>query len=235
MAQNQRFDNTLVVNDAIASEDIACSPAYRVPCVVTYPSAIKRTFDIICSAILLFLGMPFFVIIIALLKLLSPGPAIFKQERIGLEGRRFFMYKFRTMVEDAEDMLEDLKILNPAGPFMIKIPHDPRVIGRFAKFLRKSGIDELPQLWNVFRGQMSLVGPRPLPLPEGVSLYYDEQARQRYGVPPGISGLWQITHRHSLDYQDLIRCDMSYIKRRSMLLDLTILAKTLPAIIKDFT
>jgi exopolysaccharide biosynthesis polyprenyl glycosylphosphotransferase len=186
--------------------------------------AVKRTIDIIGSVVGLVLLFPVFVAIAALVRLTSKGPAFFVQERCGLGGKTFKFYKFRTMVVDAEARKADLAHLNEMRGPVFKIACDPRIT-RLGAFLRKSSIDELPQLWNVLCGHMSLVGPRP-PVPEEVERYDTRQA-QRLSVMPGITGLWQVSGRNTIsDFDQWLELDLEYARRWSLWLDIQILAKT---------
>jgi lipopolysaccharide/colanic/teichoic acid biosynthesis glycosyltransferase len=153
----------------------------------------------------------------------SSGPAIFRQRRVGIDGREFTMLKFRSMSADAEQRLAGLAHLNAGGSRMIRIPSDPRVT-RLGAFLRRSSLDEVPQLINVLRGEMSLVGPRPQS-PSEVALYTSRQ-RQRLAVRPGMTGLWQVTSRDDPSFGEWMRLDLEYIQRWSLGLDLKILLRT---------
>lgn len=191
--------------------------------------AAKRTIDIAGSLVGLVLLSPLFAIVVVLVRLTSKGPAFFAQERCGLGGRTFRFYKFRTMVEDAEDRRAELQHLNEMRGPVFKIRQDPRIT-RVGAMLRKSSIDELPQLWNVLKGDMSLVGPRP-PLPDEV-VQYDSRQAQRLSVIPGITGLWQVTGRSSLpDFDSWLALDLEYARRQSLSLDLKILVKTVGVVL----
>ncbi|MGG0300382.1 sugar transferase [Bacillus albus] len=185
---------------------------------------IKRVIDILASLFGLILLSPIFVIVALLIKLEDPrGPILFKQVRIGKSEKEFGMYKFRSMVTDAEDRLKDLLQHNEVSGAMFKMKEDPRVT-KFGKFIRKTSIDELPQLLNVLKGDMSLVGPRP-PLPREVKEYtsYD---KQRLLVTPGCTGLWQVTDRNSVGFKEMVELDLTYIKNRSLRLDIKLILKT---------
>jgi exopolysaccharide biosynthesis polyprenyl glycosylphosphotransferase len=189
---------------------------------------VKRVLDVAVSALLLLLALPVVVMIALVIKLTSGGAVLFRQTRCGLNGRRFTVYKFRTMVEDAEELRGDLLHLNEmAGP-VFKLRSDPRVTA-FGRFLRKFSLDELPQLWNVLRGDMSLVGPRP-PIPEEVAQYQRWQ-RRRLAMKPGLTCLWQISGRNDLDFDRWIQLDLEYIDHWSPSLDLKILLKTIPVVL----
>lgn len=189
----------------------------------------KRTIDITLSAILIVLLSPIMIITAIAIKLTSTGPIIFKQTRSGRHGKPFQIYKFRTMVEDAEKMKLSLENLNELNGPVFKIKQDPRIT-KIGKTLRKYSIDELPQLLNVLIGNMSLVGPRP-PLPEEVSKYENFQ-RRRLSVKPGITCTWQISGRNEISFEKWIELDLKYIDNYSTFKDLSILLKTLPAVLR---
>jgi lipopolysaccharide/colanic/teichoic acid biosynthesis glycosyltransferase len=178
----------------------------------------------------LLLLSPLLLITALIVKVSSPGPALFVQERVGLNKRRFRLFKFRTMVADAPERQLEIEHLNEAGGPVFKIKNDPRVtpIGRF---LRKTSIDELPQLLNVLKGDMSLVGPRPLPMRDYLGFKLDWQ-RRRFSVRPGITCLWQIKGRSSIPFEKWMELDLEYIDQWSLGLDLKILAKTIPVVIR---
>jgi exopolysaccharide biosynthesis polyprenyl glycosylphosphotransferase len=196
-----------------------------------WPVVAKRVFDIVFSLLLIIILAPLFLCIAVLIKLTSPGPVLFIQERVGLNKRRFPLIKFRTMIPDAEEHQKELEHFNEASGPAFKIKNDPRItpIGRF---LRRTSLDEIPQLFNVLQGDMSLVGPRPLPVRDYNGFNRDWH-RRRFSVRPGISCLWQISGRSNLPFTKWMRLDMEYIDRWSFWLDLKILALTLPAIIKE--
>ncbi|HTV09626.1 MAG TPA: sugar transferase [Candidatus Aquilonibacter sp.] len=191
---------------------------------------IKRSVDILGSTVLLMLTSPFLFAAFALIRLDSKGPAIFTQERIGLNKRRFRIYKFRTMVTNAEKLQWQLESRNEAEGPVFKISNDPRIT-RVGRFLRKASIDELPQLVNVLKGDMSLVGPRPLPLRDYEGFSKDWQ-RRRFSVRPGITCLWQISGRSGIPFDQWMLLDMQYLDEWSLWLDFKILIKTLPAVLK---
>jgi exopolysaccharide biosynthesis polyprenyl glycosylphosphotransferase len=190
--------------------------------------ALKRTFDIIGSTFLLALLSPLFIAITLAVRLTSRGPILFRSMRRGIAQRPFACLKFRTMHTDAEERQADLEELNEASGALFKIRDDPRLttVGRL---LRRFSLDELPQLINVLRGEMSLVGPRPLPERDYAML--EDWHRKRYLVLPGITGLWQVSGRSELDFDDLVHLDFIYLERWSLALDLTILLKTIPAVV----
>jgi lipopolysaccharide/colanic/teichoic acid biosynthesis glycosyltransferase len=172
---------------------------------------------------------PIFLLLVAAVKITSRGPAFFIQERCGFQGRVFRFYKFRTMVVDAEHKKCELEHLNEMKGPVFKIRRDPRITP-LGKALRKLSLDELPQLWNVLRGDMSLVGPRP-PTPEEVEQYTDRQA-QRLSVIPGLTGLWQVSGRNALpDFDKWIDLDLRYVERWSLWLDFKILLKTVVVVL----
>jgi exopolysaccharide biosynthesis polyprenyl glycosylphosphotransferase len=190
---------------------------------------LKRMVDVIGSAIGLLLFAPLFLLLIVLVNITSRGPVFFVQDRCGFGGRLFRFYKFRTMVEDAEQRKAQLAHLNEMKGPAFKMRRDPRVT-KLGAILRKTSLDELPQLWNVLKGDMSLVGPRP-PLPDEVERYDARQA-QRLSVMPGITGLWQVSGRNSLpDFDMWLELDLEYARRQSLALDLRILVKTVVVVL----
>ena len=172
--------------------------------------------------------MPIWLLIAAAIKLDSRGPVLYSDRRIGVGEGEFGMLKFRTMVQGAAEQQAELEEQNEAGGALFKIRDDPRVT-RVGRVLRRLSIDELPQVLNVLRGEMSLVGPRPLPLRDYLQL--EAWHRKRYNVLPGITGLWQISGRSNLTFDDLVRLDFYYIENWSIWLDISILVKTLPAVL----
>lgn len=195
-----------------------------------WPVVIKRLIDIAVSASMTLLLLPVFLLTALLIKLTSPGPVFFVQKRIGLNKRRFGIYKFRTMVIDAEKRMKEIEHLNEVSGPVFKIKNDPRITP-VGKFLRKTSIDELPQLFNVLMGDMSLVGPRPLPLRDYEGFSEDWQ-RRRFSVRPGVTCLWQIGGRSSISFEQWMELDLQYIDKWSLLLDFKILLKTIPAVLK---
>ncbi|MEJ1194028.1 sugar transferase [Pseudarthrobacter sp. CCNWLW207] len=187
----------------------------------------KRLFDVAASGLILILALPVMAVIAVLVKLDSKGPIFFRQERVGIEGRRFAMLKFRSMVEDAEARLRDLEHRNEGSGLLFKMKHDPRVT-RVGAVLRKYSLDELPQLFNVLAGSMSLVGPRP-PLPREVEAY-EQEVRRRLLVKPGLTGLWQVSGRSNLSWQDSVRLDLYYVENWSLAGDLVIILRTARAV-----
>jgi exopolysaccharide biosynthesis polyprenyl glycosylphosphotransferase len=190
--------------------------------------ATKRAFDVVVSAAIVVLMAPVWLVIALAVKLDSHGPVFYRDRRVGLGEREFGMVKFRSMYVDAVDRQASLEGSNEASGPLFKIKDDPRVT-RVGRFLRRYSIDELPQLLNVLRGEMSLVGPRPLPLRDYVQL--EDWHRKRYLVLPGMTGLWQVSGRIELTFDDLVRLDFYYLENWSVWLDISILAKTLPAVL----
>lgn len=189
---------------------------------------VKYAADYCLAAVGLLVLLPLFTVLAVLIKLTSVGPVFFRQERVGLNGRKFMLYKFRTMVADAERLKAGLLAANEVDGPVFKIERDPRVT-RLGRFLRKTSLDELPQLINVLQGEMSLVGPRP-PLAEEVAKYSHWQ-RRRLSMKPGITCIWQVNGRNSVHFEEWMRMDLEYIDKWSLLLDLKLLLKTIPAVI----
>jgi exopolysaccharide biosynthesis polyprenyl glycosylphosphotransferase len=189
---------------------------------------LKGAFDRVLAALALFGLLPVFLVVAAAIKLDSKGPVFFRQTRTGLGGRPFQLVKFRSMVPAAEDLLIDLTDKNECGGVLFKIKRDPRVT-RVGRLLRRVSIDELPQLWNVLTGQMSLVGPRP-PLPTEVELYAAD-VRRRLLVKPGLTGLWQVSGRSDLTWEESVRLDLYYVENWSLLMDFMIMVRTVGAIV----
>jgi exopolysaccharide biosynthesis polyprenyl glycosylphosphotransferase len=190
----------------------------------------KRALDVIVSSTLLVLLAPAIAVVALLVKLDSEGPVLFRQERIGLNKRRFRIYKFRTMVVNAEKMMAELEAMNEVSGPVFKIKNDPRRT-RVGGFLRRTSIDELPQLLNVVMGDMSLVGPRPLPIRDYEGFSVDWQ-RRRFSIRPGITCLWQVHGRSELSFDKWMELDLQYMDEWSLWLDLKILARTVPAVFK---
>jgi exopolysaccharide biosynthesis polyprenyl glycosylphosphotransferase len=190
--------------------------------------ALKRTFDLVGAAVLLVLLSPLLSAIVLAVKLSSRGPVLYRSKRPGIGQLPFACLKFRTMYCDAEHEQAALEELNEADGALFKIQDDPRVTP-VGKLLRRFSLDELPQLINVLRGEMSLVGPRPLPERDYEML--EDWHRKRYLVLPGLTGLWQVSGRSELDFDDLVHLDFIYLERWSLALDLAILLKTVPAVL----
>src|SRR5438132_3491262 len=190
--------------------------------------AAKRLLDVPVSLLLLGLSMPVILLAALTIKLTSPGSVLFKQQRIGLNGRIFTLYKFRTMIANAHERLSEVSHLNEMTGPVFKAKDDPRVTG-VGRILRKFSLDELPQLWNVLKGDMSLVGPRP-PIPEEVRSYHRWQ-RRRLSMKPGLTCLWQVNGRNNIDFDRWMQMDLQYIDNWSPSLDLKILLRTIPAVL----
>ncbi len=190
----------------------------------------KRAFDIVASAAILIMLSPLFLLVALLIRLDSKGPVCFYQNRVGKRGRLFKMYKFRSMYMDAEQRKATLMMQNEmTGGVLFKMKDDPRVT-RVGRLIRKYSIDELPQLWNVLNGDMSLVGPRP-PLPVEVEQYTPYQ-RRRLAVTPGITCIWQVSGRSQIPFQKQVELDLQYIANQSFWYDMALLVKTVPAVLK---
>jgi exopolysaccharide biosynthesis polyprenyl glycosylphosphotransferase len=190
--------------------------------------ALKRLLDVAVSMMLLLLALPFIGIAALAIKLSSPGQVLFKQERMGLNGRVFTLIKFRTMFEDAHERRGEVTHLNEMTGPVFKAKSDPRITG-VGRVLRKFSLDELPQLWNVLKGDMSLVGPRP-PIPEEVAAYH-RWHRRRLSMKPGLTCLWQVSGRNNVDFDRWMQLDLQYIDNWSPSLDLKILLRTIPAVL----
>jgi exopolysaccharide production protein ExoY len=200
--------------------------------IVRLQRAVKRTFDVLVAAVGLLAVLPALLVLGALVRLDSSGPALFRQARVGAGGRRFRIAKFRTMVEGAEDLLEldpDLRKLHRENSFKLPVAMDPRVT-RLGAFLRRTSLDELPQLWNVLIGDMSLVGARPVE-PGQLPLLYGDRQECYLAMRPGLTGYWQVSGRSAVGDDDRAALDLHYLENWSMGLDLKIIAKTLPAVI----
>jgi lipopolysaccharide/colanic/teichoic acid biosynthesis glycosyltransferase len=229
------MDGITVVSEERKSDESIAPRETNVPCALTNISSLsyecaKRMIDIFGSLILLFVSLPFMLLIALLIKLSSPGPVLFRQPRYGKDGRVFLLYKFRTMFVGADEMRASLwAISDMKGGF--KLRRDPRVIP-MGMFLRKYSLDELPQLFNVFKGEMSLVGPRPHPLDE-----FDPSNpihREILSVKPGLTCIWQVSGRNLLSFEEWVKLDLYYVRNRSLILDLAILAKTIKAVITGY-
>ena len=190
----------------------------------------KRLFDIVVSATTLFLLSPLFLLVALLIRLDSKGPIFFSQNRVGKEGQKFRFWKFRSMDVDAEKHKTALMKLNQmSGGVIFKMENDPRIT-RVGRFIRKLSIDELPQLWNVLKGDMSLVGPRP-PLPDEVEKYTPYQYR-RLKVTPGITCIWQVSGRSNIPFVQQVEMDLQYVANQSFWYDIMLLLRTIPAVLK---
>jgi exopolysaccharide biosynthesis polyprenyl glycosylphosphotransferase len=190
--------------------------------------AVTKAVDLIISLLILVLGLPFWLCIALAIRLNSPGPIIYRTTRIGLNGRPFKMYKFRSMYQNADQVLSALMTHNEAQGPLFKMKEDPRITP-VGKFLRRTSFDEIPQLINVLRGEMSLVGPRP-PLPDEVG-QYDEEQKGRLTIKPGMTGLWQVRGRSDLSFDEGVLMDLYYIENWSLRLYFQILLRTIPAVL----
>lgn len=189
----------------------------------------KRTFDVVVTSIALLVLLPALALIALLVKLDSPGPALFRQERVGRDGRTFQIWKFRSMCVDAEDRLAELRAANEGAGVLFKMRDDPRVT-RIGRVLRKFSLDEFPQLWNVLIGDMSLVGPRP-PLPGEVEAY-EQHVHRRLFIKPGLTGMWQVGGRSTLSWEESVRLDLYYVENWSIAGDLVILWRTAKVLLR---
>ena len=196
----------------------------------TWPTLVKRTLDFVFSVLLLILFAPLLFVVAVLVKSTSPGPIFFRQTRVGLNKRQFRIFKFRTMIANAEELQQELLPMNEMTGPVFKIRKDPRVTP-LGRFLRRTSIDELPQLLNVLKGEMSLVGPRAMSLRDYQQFNQDWQ-RRRFSVKPGITCLWQINGRNAVPFEQWMELDMQYIDKWSLWLDLKILARTVPAVLR---
>ncbi|WP_212934678.1 sugar transferase [Bacillus hominis] len=220
MALTKVSSGTVKEKGLLAAEEVNQKWAYL------FMKRLMDIFGALCGLIFLF---PIFIIVAILIKLEDPkGPVFFKQTRVGEVEKEFGMYKFRSMVTDAEERLKDLLHHNEVSGAMFKMKDDPRIT-KIGKFIRKTSIDELPQLLNVLKGDMSLVGPRP-PLPREVKEYtsYD---KQRLLVTPGCTGLWQVTERNSVGFAEMVELDLEYIRNRNILYDFKIVLKTVKVLL----
>lgn len=194
---------------------------------------LKRIMDIVGSLVGIVLTLPIMVIVAVLIKLEDPrGPILFSQERNGQYPKTFKMYKFRSMYVDAEERLHELMHLNEQTGPAFKMKDDPRIT-KVGKFIRKTSLDELPQLFNILKGDMSIVGPRPA-IPREVALY-NEYQKQRLLVKPGLTCIWQVSGRNHIGFDDWVELDIKYIKTRNLWLDIKLILKTIPALLGDET
>jgi len=197
--------------------------------VILFSYGLKRVLDLVISGTALVCGSPIFLVTAALIKLEDGGPVFFRQQRVGYRGKLFGMYKFRSMVTNAEEVKKRLEAENEMkGGVIFKMKNDPRIT-RIGRFIRKYSIDELPQFWNVFCGDMSVVGPRP-PLSREVAEYSPED-RQRLLAKPGITCLWQVSGRSDIDFRGQVKLDIDYIRSTSVFTDLELLVLTIPAVL----
>ena len=191
---------------------------------------IKRIIDIVASFTGLIVLSPLMLVVSILIKLESKGEVIFKQKRVGLNGKEFYMYKFRSMVINAEELKAELESQNEMSGPIFKMKDDPRIT-KIGKFIRKTSIDELPQLINVIKGDMSLVGPRPS-LPKEVE-EFETWMRERLEVKPGLTCIWQVSGRNNIDFEDWMKLDIKYVRERSFKLDIKLILKTVLVLFGD--
>ena len=196
----------------------------------SFYEAIKRLIDITCSFVGILVLSPLFIIIAIIIKFTSKGPVFFSQKRVGKYGREFDMYKFRSMVVNAEELKEKLAAQNEMSGPMFKMKDDPRVT-KVGKFIRKTSLDELPQLWNVLKGDMSLVGPRPS-LPKEVAQFEDWMYK-RLEVKPGLTCYWQVSGRNNIDFEDWMKLDVKYVEERNLWIDIKLICKTVFVLFGD--
>ncbi len=223
------FNHKLARARAEQLDDVPVLTLYTAP-PGDWRATCKRALDVLGATALLILLAPLLLLIAVLIRLTSPGPALFVQERLGLNKQRFPMFKFRTMVTNAAALQQELEQFNEAGGPVFKMRHDPRITP-LGGFLRKTSLDELPQLFNVLRGELSLVGPRPLPVRdyERFDAYW---FNRRFSVKPGITCIWQVSGRSNSSFDHWIKQDLEYIDNWSLALDLKILLKTIPAVLR---
>ena len=224
------FIQTSIARPSFSSLGSRSMLVFRSTPEISWALFLKNLTDRMGAAIGLVILSPIFLVVAAAVRLTSPGPVIFRQQRAGLHGRPFTMLKFRTMSNDAEQRKADLMELNEMKGPVFKIENDPRVTP-LGRFLRRTSIDEFPQLWNVMRGEMSLVGPRPLPVGE-VAMFESTVHRRRLSMKPGLTCLWQIRGRSSVtNFNDWVRMDLEYIDNWSLFLDLFIVLRTIPGVL----
>lgn len=219
-----------ILTSRVLVRDIAGVPLMTVTAVTLSPRQLrtKRAFDLLIAGLGVLVGLPIWLLLMLAIVVDSRGPVFYRQMRVGKDGAEFGMYKFRSMYRDADARLKELEADNEASGPLFKMKNDPRVT-RVGKWMRKFSIDEFPQLLNVLRGEMSLVGPRP-PLPRETVQYNDHHWR-RMQVPPGMTGLWQVSGRSSLTFDEMIRLDLYYIENWSVGFDLALLMRTVPAVV----
>jgi exopolysaccharide biosynthesis polyprenyl glycosylphosphotransferase len=223
---------TDIAGPRIHTQQVAGLPLIHVttPALEGGQGVAKRLFDVLVAGAMIIVAAPVMAFVAIMVRLDSPGPVFFKQERVGIEGARFGMLKFRSMIVDAEQQLQGLSSYNEGTGVLFKMKKDPRVT-RVGRVLRKFSLDELPQLFNVLAGSMSLVGPRP-PLPAEVEAY-EHDVRRRLLVKPGLTGLWQVSGRSNLSWQDSVRLDLYYVENWSLAGDLIILLRTVRAVFRS--
>jgi exopolysaccharide biosynthesis polyprenyl glycosylphosphotransferase len=217
-------DNRHTIETAVP---IGVSSVVLAPAWATWQRATKRIIDVFIAALALIILAPVMALIAICIRLDTPGPVLFRQFRCGRDGKLFVFLKFRGMVAGAETLRETLESQNEADGPIFKIRNDPRLT-RVGRVLRRTSLDELPQLWNVLRGDMSLIGPRP-PVPDEVARYEAWQL-DRLLVPGGISGLWQVSGRSEMSFAEMVQLDLTYIEQWSLWLDLVILLRTVAAV-----
>lgn len=196
----------------------------------SFYEVIKRLIDVVCSFLGVLVLSPLFIIIAIIIKTTSKGPVFFSQKRVGKNGKEFDMYKFRSMVVNAEELKEKLAAQNEMSGPMFKMKDDPRVT-KVGKFIRKTSIDELPQLWNVLKGNMSLVGPRPS-LPKEVA-QFEKWMYRRLEVKPGLTCYWQVSGRNNIDFEDWMKLDIRYVEERNLWIDIKLIFKTVGVLFGD--
>ena len=196
----------------------------------SFYEVVKRLIDVVCSFLGVLVLSPLFIIIAIIIKTTSKGPVFFSQKRVGKNGKEFDMYKFRSMVVNAEELKEKLAAQNEMSGPMFKMKDDPRVT-KVGKFIRKTSIDELPQLWNVLKGDMSLVGPRPS-LPKEVA-QFEKWMYKRLEVKPGLTCYWQVSGRNNIDFEDWMKLDIKYVEERSTWIDIKLIFKTVGVLFGD--
>lgn len=205
---------------------------FRESRLTSFEGKLKRLFDFMLACLALIPGLPIMGVIGLLIKLSSPGPVIFKHKRLGMNGEFIYVYKFRTMAQDADKILQQIFLNNPELKKQyereFKLENDPRITG-IGAFLRKTSLDELPQIFNILKGELSIVGPRPIV--EREIEKYGEYSKYILKVPPGLTGLWQVSGRSDVSYNDRIQLDMYYINNWTFMLDMTIILKTIPAVL----
>lgn len=221
---------TDIAGPRIHTQPVAGLPLIHVstPNLAPAQRLVKRAFDVAGAGALVLLFSPLFLVIAVLVRIDSPGPILFRQERVGIQGTRFQMLKFRSMVVNAEEQLRELHLMNQGHGVLFKIKDDPRVT-KVGQFIRRYSLDELPQLFNVLSGRMSLVGPRP-PLRAEVD-QYEDHVHRRLLVRPGLTGLWQVSGRSLLSWEDTVRLDLYYVENWSLSGDISILLRTFRAVI----
>ncbi|WP_141366066.1 sugar transferase [Glutamicibacter uratoxydans] len=221
---------TDIAGPRIHTQPVAGLPLIHVstPKLVGFQAGIKRAFDIIGAALAMLLLSPVFLITALAIRAGSPGPVFYEQERVGTLGNVFQMFKFRSMIVNADKLIDELKDDSTGNGILFKMKDDPRVT-RVGAFIRRYSIDELPQLWNVLKGDMSMVGPRP-PLKSEVD-QYEQYVERRLLVKPGITGLWQVSGRSDLTWDESVRLDLFYVENWSLIQDLTILIRTVKAVL----